>query len=1386
MKGEIGMVRKTVLALLLAVLAASLFTACTQKDEQRKSGLRTYADYVDSGKTIAVQSGEVFSIVARDLFKAKAVPEYMAMPELLEALRNGRVDAVITDGSYVKQLEDSGRFPEFDYLWVAEDFFVNKSAPVFHTAELRNKYNGWLAAIKADGTYAEIESRWIGASLPAQEDIPKIGLTGENGTLRVCDTGNYPPFTYFDENGSPTGYDYELISRFAQHLGMKPEITMMSYDGIIPCVNSGRADMSACVFTITGERGESTLFGAPTIVTRAVLIVPKGASNAARPRDYTDFAGKNIAVITGVLTYHTTEEIGAKPVDYEDSASAAEEVRQGRVAGYMHALTAVQVMASQLKGFEVIPIPKKIFSAQIGAISHDQAVIDRFNVFLSGIKADGTLDAMQKRWFSEALNLDAPMPSIPGAGKNGVIKVALCSDSIPYVYAGANGGYSGYSVELALRFGAHEGKKVEFIDMDFGGLIPYIVSRKADLGIANLAITEERKKSVLFTDPFFDEQHGILALKQGGGVPAANAPLTFADFAGKRVGAVVGNLSGEIIAKHIGTPAYYSEQSAGIEDVRMGRLSGFMTDLSILRVIAASPGFEDTQVVPVPAAIFAGPLGAFSVDQGIIVRFNAFLKQLERDGTLADMRDRWLENVPGLNSAMPNIPLSGQNGTLTVATSGLQLPFSYFGNNNELKGYSIELAMRFAAHMGMQIKFASMDFGGLIPYVASGKADLGLDAVTITEERKKSVAFSDSIYDDLLGIITLKQSGRDSAADNASALISHAGFAGKKLGVILGMTADTQAKDVLKAAPVFYFDTASAIEDLRNRRIDGMLYDFAPTKIIAGLPENQDLRCIEVPLEVISMPMGAVSSNQGMIDRFNVFLKAFEASGLLARMQDRWLESLSALDAPMPEIPLSSENGILQIAIDDAAPPYTYRGGDGELRGFCVELAYRFAQYERMGINFIPMDFSALIPFVGNGKADLGIDFITITKERQEVILFTNPFYNGPQGILALKEGGGVAAAEGRSYTDFFGNAIGVGIGSVADTVIEGPMKATPVYYNGVAEAFEDVRRGRVDGFIWDLSAARVVVELDENKDLECVEVPIEFFFAPLGAFAKDQGIVDKFNAFLAGLKADGTLAKMQDRWLENVPDLETPMPDIPLTGEKGVLKIATCGTEIPFSYVGNNSEIKGYSIELARRFAAYLGMDMELIDMDFSGLIPYINSGKADFGIANVSITEERKKSVLFTDSIYDDHLGIVALKQTGNAKGAKLEKPGGFFRWLKTAVQRNLITDNRWKMVVNGLGVTMVISLFAQLFGTVLGGFVCWLLTRKNKLVQRIGSLYCGLINGTPIVVLLMITYYIIFGSTQISNIVIAIAAFMLVMGANVAENLKGAIETIDPVEI
>ncbi|MDR2578036.1 MAG: ABC transporter permease subunit [Chitinispirillales bacterium] len=375
-------------------------------------------------------------------------------------------------------------------------------------------------------------------------------------------------------------------------------------------------------------------------------------------------------------------------------------------------------------------------------------------------------------------------------------------------------------------------------------------------------------------------------------------------------------------------------------------------------------------------------------------------------------------------------------------------------------------------------------------------------------------------------------------------------------------------------------------------------------------------------------------------------------------------------------------------------------------------------------------------------------------------------------------------------HTDFAGKRIGVITGMITDYATEKYIRGIPIYHTERAAGIEDLKKGGVDGFMMSLPTARILTAgRPDAEKLQIIEVPANIFNAPMGIISVNPDIIERFNVFLGIVRADGTLKDMQERWLfDRISYSYALMPDIPLTGENGVLKVATDATHIPFAYIGGSNKLKGYCIELTLRFAAHEGLEVKFTSMDFSGLIPYTISQKADFAIANISITEERKRSVLFTESIFDEPFGIIVYNPTGDGSAAQVKAKTAYpgLNWIKTGVERNLIAENRWKMILDGLGVTMFISIAAQIIGTLWGCFICFMLLRKNKFVRCLAGLYCGLIHGIPVVVLLMITYYIIFAGVNISSIFVAIAAFTMITGATVSQCFKNAIVSVNPVEI
>ena len=122
-----------------------------------------------------------------------------------------------------------------------------------------------------------------------------------------------------------------------------------------------------------------------------------------------------------------------------------------------------------------------------------------------------------------------------------------------------------------------------------------------------------------------------------------------------------------------------------------------------------------------------------------------------------------------------------------------------------------------------------------------------------------------------------------------------------------------------------------------------------------------------------------------------------------------------------------------------------------------------------------------------------------------------------------------------------------------------------------------------------------------------------------------------------------------------------------------------------------------------------------------------------------------------------------------------------------LKKEFILNFIEDNRWKYIVDGLKITLIVTIFAVLIGVLLGFLIAIVRTThdktgKLKILNAICKVYLTVIRGTPVVVQLMIIYVIIFGSVDISKVLVAIIAFGINSGAYVAEIFRSGIMSID----
>ncbi len=126
-------------------------------------------------------------------------------------------------------------------------------------------------------------------------------------------------------------------------------------------------------------------------------------------------------------------------------------------------------------------------------------------------------------------------------------------------------------------------------------------------------------------------------------------------------------------------------------------------------------------------------------------------------------------------------------------------------------------------------------------------------------------------------------------------------------------------------------------------------------------------------------------------------------------------------------------------------------------------------------------------------------------------------------------------------------------------------------------------------------------------------------------------------------------------------------------------------------------------------------------------------------------------------------------------------------FFQTLRTNFINDFIVDNRWRWLVTGFGRTIQITLMAALLGVVIGLAISIVKVsqshgRKIPVLTQLADLYLVVIRGTPVVVQLLIIYYVIFASVVVDKVLVAALAFGINSGAYVAEIFRAGIQSVD----
>lgn len=229
---------------------------------------------------------------------------------------------------------------------------------------------------------------------------------------------------------------------------------------------------------------------------------------------------------------------------------------------------------------------------------------------------------------------------------------------------------------------------------------------------------------------------------------------------------------------------------------------------------------------------------------------------------------------------------------------------------------------------------------------------------------------------------------------------------------------------------------------------------------------------------------------------------------------------------------------------------------------------------------------------------------------------------------------------------------VGVQLGTTGDIFMSGEVKgvdgaslqlAGVEQYNKAADAVQALLSNKIDAVCIDDQVAKKFVEANpDTLTILDTAYAVEDYAACIDK--ENTALTEQFNTAIAELKTDGTLDAILDKYINKTEGTEGYVSTV-TEYPNGTLTMATNAAFEPYEYI-ENGEVIGIDAEFAKAICDKLGYDLVIEDMEFDSIIPAVQSGKADFGMAGMTVTEERLQNIDFTDSYCTGVQSIIVRK--------------------------------------------------------------------------------------------------------------------------------------------
>ena len=330
--------------------------------------------------------------------------------------------------------------------------------------------------------------------------------------------------------------------------------------------------------------------------------------------------------------------------------------------------------------------------------------------------------------------------------------------------------------------------------------------------------------------------------------------------------------------------------------------------------------------------------------------------------------------------------------------------------------------------------------------------------------------------------------------------------------------------------------------------------------------------------------------------------------------------------------------------------------------------------------------------------------------------------------------------------------------------------------YSEFSFAIESLRGGKIDA----ISLGRTYADIWMAKFPGEFRVAFDYagdvvsFLLPKGSPLKS-----KVDAELRKMNAAGETAAIARKWAEGAKTGETPsLPEFPAPPAGAQEIRVACAAQIePWCFV-SDGRASGAEIEILSVIADRLGLCLKPKIFSWGGMVDCVNAGRCEIACGGIYTAGGEFPTVDASERYADEKMCILVRNETYDGGASGLVQ---FAKSLKASFVRTFVTEDRWKMLANGFGVTLLITFLSALLGTALAFPVWRARTSHVRLVSSCAKAYISVLQGTPVLVLLMVLFYIVFGKTDIDALWVAVIGFGLNLSAYAGEMLRSGVDSV-----